>query len=464
MVNPTGYTALDLIGYTDKGTYSVSATYVKNDLVHYNGNIWRVLVDDTTGITPTEGVNYTIFIESETNAIAESIAPVEQVISTHSYSIGEQLYYNEILYDVIANIAIGDTLTVNTNIQAADTITEQISAVKQNLSTLDSLANLKGKTIAVFGSSNEVDGYSGGNNWVTLMANMLSGYATVVNKSVAGQTVLQSIADFIADNDKATYDIILFTSTRNLYKAQSYTDIFGDGDQLKLGTLYTTINSLQSYVTLDQQIYFASCLPFADDFKHIPMCIYDGVVKKACGFNGFKMLDMHSWLHIQDADATSYTTDGHHYVSSVMPILAKRCVTALAKGGEQFSNYSCVKKGTNVLDWSGFSSITSGVVSDENVDAPSFIYADIDFNISCKLYLKNTTGDTISADTSFISIGIFTILSGIAWVHKTVETNEYDLMIKIRNRPFSIQTLTDIPDNTSFVVYREGGDILKFAT
>lgn len=63
MVNPTGYTALDLIGYTDKGAYSSSATYVKNDLVHYNNKIWRCLIDDTSNVTPSEGVTWTIFVE-----------------------------------------------------------------------------------------------------------------------------------------------------------------------------------------------------------------------------------------------------------------------------------------------------------------------------------------------------------------------------------------------------------------
>lgn len=130
MVNPNGYTALDLIGYTDRGSYNPSANYVRNDLVHYNGNIWRVLVDDTTGITPAEGVNYTIFIESPTNATAESIAPIENAISTHAYTTGKQLYFNDKLYKVIANISVGDTLTVGTNIQLSDTITEQIADVE----------------------------------------------------------------------------------------------------------------------------------------------------------------------------------------------------------------------------------------------------------------------------------------------------------------------------------------------
>ena len=61
---PSGYTELDLIGFTDKGDYSSSATYVKNDIVTYNNSKWRCLIDDTSGVTPAEGVNWTIFMES----------------------------------------------------------------------------------------------------------------------------------------------------------------------------------------------------------------------------------------------------------------------------------------------------------------------------------------------------------------------------------------------------------------
>ena len=63
MINPTGYTALDLIGYTDKGAYNSASNYVRNDLVHYNSSIWRCLVDDTMGVTPVEGAAWTVFIQ-----------------------------------------------------------------------------------------------------------------------------------------------------------------------------------------------------------------------------------------------------------------------------------------------------------------------------------------------------------------------------------------------------------------
>lgn len=66
MNTPSGYTALDFVGFTDKGAYSSSATYVRNDLVHADNKIWKCKIDDTTGVAPTEGANWTIFMDSQT--------------------------------------------------------------------------------------------------------------------------------------------------------------------------------------------------------------------------------------------------------------------------------------------------------------------------------------------------------------------------------------------------------------
>lgn len=61
---PSGYTALDLIGFTDKGAYNSATSYVKNDLVSYNGEKWRCKLDDTVNHTPEEGTYWTIFIDA----------------------------------------------------------------------------------------------------------------------------------------------------------------------------------------------------------------------------------------------------------------------------------------------------------------------------------------------------------------------------------------------------------------
>ena len=67
MIEPTGYTALDLIGFTDRGGYDPDAYYVKNDIATVGNTKWRCLIDDTHNVTPTEGANWTIYLESATS-------------------------------------------------------------------------------------------------------------------------------------------------------------------------------------------------------------------------------------------------------------------------------------------------------------------------------------------------------------------------------------------------------------
>lgn len=136
MVTPTGYTALDLVGFTDKGTYDGNATYVKNDLVHHGGNVWRVLVDDVTGIIPSEGSTYTLFIGEPTNLVERIIAPLEINPSEHAWTAGRQFIYNDLLYEVIDSIAIGDSLVAyesdptNANIKLALPVETQLLMLK----------------------------------------------------------------------------------------------------------------------------------------------------------------------------------------------------------------------------------------------------------------------------------------------------------------------------------------------
>lgn len=64
-VNLDDYSLLDFVGYTDKGGYDETATYMENDIVHFANIAWRCLIDDTTGIEPAEGDNWEIFVEGE---------------------------------------------------------------------------------------------------------------------------------------------------------------------------------------------------------------------------------------------------------------------------------------------------------------------------------------------------------------------------------------------------------------
>lgn len=137
MVEPTGYTALDLIGFTDRGNYNPATNYVKNDLVHYGGSIWKVLIDDTEGQTPQEGIYYTVFVQEPTNMVERIMAPLEQNPATQAWAVGRQIINNDYLYEVIAPIAIGDNLVAyeddptNANIKLAPPIETQVLAIKK---------------------------------------------------------------------------------------------------------------------------------------------------------------------------------------------------------------------------------------------------------------------------------------------------------------------------------------------
>ena len=143
MIEPTGYTALDLVGFTDRGTYAANVNYVKNDLVHYGGNIWRILIDDTIGITPAEGPNYTLFIGEPTNLVERIIAPLEDNPATVAYTTGRQIIYNDYLYEVIQNIAVGDILIAyeddptNANIKLASPVETQVLALNGRMGTAE---------------------------------------------------------------------------------------------------------------------------------------------------------------------------------------------------------------------------------------------------------------------------------------------------------------------------------------
>lgn len=148
MVNPTGYTALDMIGFTDQGAYSSSDNYVKNDLVHYSGNIWRCLIDDTSGIAPAEGVNWTLFIGEPTNLVERIIAPVETDPATSAWAVGRQIIFNDNLYEVITAITAGDALVTyeddptNANIKLADPVETQLLNLKDNYQSVKLYHNI----------------------------------------------------------------------------------------------------------------------------------------------------------------------------------------------------------------------------------------------------------------------------------------------------------------------------------
>lgn len=145
MSAPSGYTALDFVGFTDKGTYNPLATYMRNDLVHYGGNIWKCLVDNTTGITPVEGANWTLWIGTSANLAERTIAPLLNNPADVAYGVGRQIIYDDLLWEVIAPIAVGDALVdyavdpTNANIKKSAPVETQLLAVKAEADATDNM-------------------------------------------------------------------------------------------------------------------------------------------------------------------------------------------------------------------------------------------------------------------------------------------------------------------------------------
>lgn len=188
---PSGYTALDMVGFTDKGPYNSATAYVKNDIAHYGGNLWRCLVDDTTNVTPTEGANWTVFLAEPTSAAEDIIAPVEvSAVSTHQYAVGKQLILNDTLYRVTAAVNIGDTLAVGTNITASGTVVDQL-ANKANTSSL--------ATVATSGS-----------------------YADLSNKPTLGTAAAKDVP---ASGNASTTEVVMGDDTR-LTDARNAADVY----------------------------------------------------------------------------------------------------------------------------------------------------------------------------------------------------------------------------------------------
>ena len=67
----------------------------------------------------------------------EMIAPVEKSPATNSHAIGDQIIYNDVLYDVILAISPTDSLVVGTNIAVADSVSEQIADNESAIQALE---------------------------------------------------------------------------------------------------------------------------------------------------------------------------------------------------------------------------------------------------------------------------------------------------------------------------------------
>lgn len=95
------------------------------------------------------------------------IAPIETSVTSKAYAVGDQLYYNGMLYSVIAAIAQGETLVVDTNIELSDKVTEQIKALNGEVGTLNSaLTNVESDIAPIEDGTNYSTSYTKGAQFI----------------------------------------------------------------------------------------------------------------------------------------------------------------------------------------------------------------------------------------------------------------------------------------------------------
>lgn len=102
-----GYTELGLVGFTDKGAYRPEETYVKNDLVHKDNAVWRCLQDNTSGVTPTEGQNWSVFIRSQLDLSGITVTDEHGILGEPSQQVQA-----DTLINALAAPAFDDTGSV----------------------------------------------------------------------------------------------------------------------------------------------------------------------------------------------------------------------------------------------------------------------------------------------------------------------------------------------------------------
>lgn len=79
-------------------------------------------------------------------AVEANIAPVEADTSSASraYVVGEQLFLNDVLYDVTSPISVGDAIVVNTNITAANKLSADIQTLKNKVTDISEVMGKNG--------------------------------------------------------------------------------------------------------------------------------------------------------------------------------------------------------------------------------------------------------------------------------------------------------------------------------
>lgn len=162
MAVPEGYVALDLVGFTDKGTYSGAAVYMKNDLVHKDNVIWRCIADNTQAVPPAAGENWEKWIEGSAQMSGCTAVDTEGMIGAENSVVVAQSLIDaiadKVMNDLVAKTQIVNNLlaTVTGNVLDATqgkVLDDKITQLNGNLSGLNAeteIPLIKNDSLTVF--------------------------------------------------------------------------------------------------------------------------------------------------------------------------------------------------------------------------------------------------------------------------------------------------------------------------
>jgi hypothetical protein len=149
---PTGPTAVANINA--KGTYSNSATYVRNDLVNYNGNAYVCIVASSTGVLPTNTINWQLFVSQGAKGDKGDIGatgaqgPKGDTGATGATGIG---YYYSTDASTTGNLSTSSSTIQPTGFRVNDFVVNsvgrvfRITNIANNLVSANYLTSIKGE-------------------------------------------------------------------------------------------------------------------------------------------------------------------------------------------------------------------------------------------------------------------------------------------------------------------------------
>lgn len=208
MVEPTGYTALDMIGFTDKGQYDPLENYVKNDIVHdADEKMWLCKVDDTRGVTPAEGVSWTKYIappvaNPETIGIgygtcSTAASTTAKEVTLSGYNLKQNGYVS-----VLFTYAVPASATLNVNSKGAKPIYYHGSAITADIIGAGDLA-----TFVYDGTNYNFVGVDNVSSQIQALANNVNilqangNWRTGLRFKNLGTSFTQAQADALANDD-----------------------------------------------------------------------------------------------------------------------------------------------------------------------------------------------------------------------------------------------------------------------